>query len=360
MKLLIEKGKTPRPQRVVIYAPEGLGKSTLASQLPSPIFLDFEDGTAQLDVDRVKPENLAEAVGFLDSLCKDARGYKTVVIDTIDWMEEAMVRDVVASAENAAVKSIEDFGYGKGYVHLSERMQRILACFDRCIAAGLHVVLLAHTSVVKFDDPAVVNPYDRFELKLYKDRKGKGSAALVKEWCDALLLGRFDDKVRTQGDGAMAKTKAVAGSGKVRVLYCTHSAAWDAKNRHGLADVEPWGIQTLQRILGSADEPAAAKPEAKPEAKPAPAPKPVDTPQPAPQAEAGDDEIPGVVNPAKEDKELDALFGKHEEGMNRLCVIRKWIVSGQTYRDVSTEIRTRMLANPDGVIAMVKALPKAA
>ena len=273
MALNITRGRLSRPQKVVIYAPEGIGKSTLASQLPAPIFFDFEGGTHHLDVARLEPSTLNEFEKWSRELVKDRQGFQTVVIDTVDWLEEAVVRQVIADASSDTVKSIEDFGFGKGWVHLGERMNHVLSIFDRLIDAGLHVVCLAHCAVRRFDDPKLASGYDRYELKMYKDRaNAKGTAALLKEWADALLFGTFEDKVKAgQADGA--RGKAVVGSGKERVLYCTHSAAWDAKNRHGLKDKEAWGQETLLRILGNPALPAPA-------AAPAPA-------RPAPVASTG-------------------------------------------------------------------------
>jgi hypothetical protein len=235
----------------VIYAPEGLGKTTLASLLPSPIFFDFEGGTHHVDVARLEPSTLAEFEKWARELVKDKQDFRTVVVDTVDWLEEAVVRQVIADAASDNVKSIEDFGFGKGWVHLGERMNHVLSIFDRLIDAGLHVVCLAHCAVRRFDDPKLSSGYDRYELKMYKDRaNAKGTAALLKEWADALLFGTFEDKVKP-GAADGARGRAVAASGKERVLFCSHSAAWDAKNRHGLKDKEPWSVETLMRVLGN-------------------------------------------------------------------------------------------------------------
>ena len=51
----------------------------------------------------------------------------------------------------------------------------------------------------------------------------------------------------------------MAGSGKERSLYCSHSAAWDAKNRHGLKDKEPWSVETLMKVLGNPTAPVKAE-----------------------------------------------------------------------------------------------------
>lgn len=41
----ITRGKIKSAQKVVIYGPEGIGKSTFASQFPNPLFIDTEGST---------------------------------------------------------------------------------------------------------------------------------------------------------------------------------------------------------------------------------------------------------------------------------------------------------------------------
>ena len=41
----IKRGIQAGPQKVVLYGPEGIGKSTFAAQFPNPLFLDVEEGT---------------------------------------------------------------------------------------------------------------------------------------------------------------------------------------------------------------------------------------------------------------------------------------------------------------------------
>ena len=51
----ISTGKKPRAQKVVLYGPEGIGKTSLAAQFPDPLFIDTEGGTACYDVKRAEP-----------------------------------------------------------------------------------------------------------------------------------------------------------------------------------------------------------------------------------------------------------------------------------------------------------------
>ncbi len=110
--LNIIKGRVDGAKRVVIYGPEGIGKSTLASKFPDPLFLDTEDGTGELDIDRVP---------CLDWLAIEAAvrnfpaGYKTCVIDTADWAERALTEHFLRTK---GLRSIEDVSSGRALPRL--------------------------------------------------------------------------------------------------------------------------------------------------------------------------------------------------------------------------------------------------
>lgn len=62
----IPRGKRPRHIFALVYGTDGVGKSTLCSHAPNPIFVGAEKGTEQLDVARF-PQT--ESIGdLLDQL----------------------------------------------------------------------------------------------------------------------------------------------------------------------------------------------------------------------------------------------------------------------------------------------------
>ncbi len=152
MKLTdVTTGRRARPQKVMIYGVEGIGKSTLASQFPNPIFLDVEDRTAHLDIHRLIPKNWNQMQAALQSLYDEEHGYQTVVVDTADWAEMLAAQDV---CERFNKSGIEDFGYGKGFQYVRESVQGMLwALHNLQYKHGMHVVVAAHARIRKFDDP---------------------------------------------------------------------------------------------------------------------------------------------------------------------------------------------------------------
>jgi nicotinamide riboside kinase len=85
----IVKGKQTKPQRVVIYGVESVGKSTFAANFPAPLFLDVEGGTAHLDTTRAEIGSAVE----LDEALAACKGneYQTIIIDSADWAERLVL-----------------------------------------------------------------------------------------------------------------------------------------------------------------------------------------------------------------------------------------------------------------------------
>lgn len=234
MKLgAVVKGRVERPMRVLLFGVEGVGKSTFAANAPAPIFLAAEDGTAQLDVARFpEPKVWQDVFDALDELATADHPYKTVVVDTLDWLEPLCWEHVVtrAARANPKIKSIEDFGFGKGYVAALDEWRKLLAAFEQLRAKkGMHVIFLAHSWVKPFKNPEDED-YDRYELKLHAKAGG-----LLKEWADAVLFTRFETFANTDD-----KTKRTRGvSSGARIVHTQRTAAFDAKNRYDLPQTLP-------------------------------------------------------------------------------------------------------------------------
>lgn len=232
----ITRGRIHSAQKVVIYGPEGIGKSTFASRFPDPLFIDTEGSTKLLDVARLPaPQSWQNILDEVNYVANNPTCCKTLVIDTADWAEQQAVS---AICQRAKKSGIEDFGYGKGYTYVAEEFQGLLRQLDKLIDRGINVVITAHAKMRKFEQPDEMGAYDRWELKLSKQ-----SAPLLKEWADMVLFANYKTyTVRTDD-------KKVKVQGGERTMYTSHHPCWDAKNRHGLPDEVSFTYESIRQCI---------------------------------------------------------------------------------------------------------------
>lgn len=265
MNVKISNGIVRKRQKVVIYGPEGIGKSTLAAQFPNPLFIDTEGSTGNLNVNRFedKPTSWTMLTNYIEYVKQNPQVCETLAIDTMDWAERLCVEDIL---NTYGKKGIEDFGYGNGYVYVAEAIGRFLNTLQELIDKDIcNVVLNCHAQLKKFEQPDEAGSYDRYELKLGKKTSSQ-TAPLVKEWADMILFCNYETyAVAADKDGK--KFKAQGGQ---RVMYTTHHPCWDAKNRADLPPKIPLDYAQIAHVI-----------EHTPAASSAPAPAPTPAKEPA-------------------------------------------------------------------------------
>lgn len=234
--LNIIEGKETRPLKIVIYGPEGIGKSTFASQFPDTLFIDTEGGTSNLNIRRIKcNKSWNELIAIVKEIHDNPTICKTVVLDTADWAETLCTNAV---CEKYRKNNIEDFGFGKGYVYLVDEFSKLLSILDQLIEVGINVVITAHAKPRKFELPDELGAFDRYEMKLTRQ-----VAPLIKEWCDALFFVNYKIYVVT------TETNSKKAQGGKRVLYTTHNPTYDAKNRFNLPEELELNFASIQHLF---------------------------------------------------------------------------------------------------------------
>jgi hypothetical protein len=234
----INKGRVARARRMLLYGENGIGKSSLASLFPRPIFLNLEDGLGDLDVESTNViTSVTELVGCLVHLSNSE--YQTIVVDTIDWLEKLIFSEV---AENAGKKTIDDIGFGKGYQAVELRWKELFGGFTYLWHQNKHIVFTCHEAIEKFTNPEG-DSYNYWRPSLHL--KGSGC---VTEWCDEVLFLRYRTHTVQKDEGFGAK-RAIAIGGRERFIAANKSATCEAKNRLGMPDELPFSFEAIAGYL---------------------------------------------------------------------------------------------------------------
>lgn len=226
MKLeAITRAASIKPPRTLIYGPAGVGKTSFGADSPKPIFLPIEDGLGTIEVDHFPtPKTYTEARQSLDALIHEDHEFRTLVVDSLDWLEPLIWAH---TCEVNKWSSIEQPGYGRGYVealkYWREFLDRVNYLRDQ---KRMATVLIAHSQVRRFEAPDS-EAFDRFEIKLQRK-----AGDLVCEHSDAIFFANM--KYSTIKVEERGRVRARGSGDGERVMYTEERPAWVAKNRYGL------------------------------------------------------------------------------------------------------------------------------
>ena len=235
LDLTLPTRKEPRP-RIVLYAVEGWGKTSLAAHAPSPIILQAREETGvQRLVDAgsipIVPcpviESWPNLLAALDSLNGGGAQFQTLVLDSIGTFQRLCVEHVCKTQFDGDFGEHGYSSFGKGAAATDREWATMLQRLDSLNRKGIVVILIGHAKVTTFKNPEGAD-YDRYECDA--DQK---VWATTKRWADCVWFGRFDD--RSSVTDVKKKGKAIGGAD--RVLYTRHSAARDAKPGYSVPEV---------------------------------------------------------------------------------------------------------------------------
>jgi phage nucleotide-binding protein len=220
-------------RRILIYGAGGVGKTTLALGLKGKTaFIDLDNSLGKLGGQTVNFENIdilqgvndwASLIGMLGA--EGWEPYNNIVIDTMTMAEQLAVEHTLDTVPNgnSKAKSIEDYGYGKGYGFVFETFLTLLPILEKHSKAGRNIVFICHDCQRTVANPAG-GDYLRFEPRLQDPASGKGSIRLrLREWCDDVLFVTYDVSVDE-------KSRKAKGAG-LRSVYTQDQLWCMAKSR---------------------------------------------------------------------------------------------------------------------------------
>ena len=228
----IHTGKQAVPPRVMLYGTEGIGKSTFASQAPNPIFISTEDGLSEIDCSSFPfAKKYTDVTAYLSALAIEQHDYQTVVIDSLDWLEQLIWDDLRSISHVSTIEKV-DGGYGKGYIAALGYWRYIVDALET-IRTERHmaIILIAHAKVERFEDPES-NAYDRYTPRLHKL-----ATALITEWSDAVLFATREFRTKSEKlgfDRERTIAIGVGNDGGRRVIRTIGGPSCVAKNRYNL------------------------------------------------------------------------------------------------------------------------------
>ena len=208
-------------QRIVLYGDAGAGKTTLASVLPKPVFIDVERSTRELDTARVECRSYSEVRARLANPALDE--FASINLDSgsiLQTFAHQHVLETVPTEGGRMCSSIEDYGWGKGYRHIYDHFALVLADLDRRAEMGQHVCLICHAEATSAPNPQGPD-WLRWEPQL-QSIKNSNIRSLVLQWAGHVLFLGKDVAVDQAGKGI---------GGTTRTLHVTDQATMLAKSR---------------------------------------------------------------------------------------------------------------------------------
>jgi len=227
------------PSRVVLHGVEGVGKTSFAASAPKPYVLMARGETGLetlIDSGRVSEtphapeiESWDETRDIIESLHKEDHPYRTLVLDTLNGFERLCHEHVCETMFGGKWGRDGFTAYMQGYDASLTPWREFLSSLDALRAERkMAIIALCHTKVSTFKNPEGAD-YDRYQPDIHHK-----SWALTHRWADIVLFANFYTVIADEQTSGKGPSKGKGRGGSERVMFAERTAAFDAKNRHGL------------------------------------------------------------------------------------------------------------------------------
>lgn len=246
MNILEKISKTnDLPPRITIYGKSGIGKTSIASQFPNPLFILTENpaitGLNHLPVCESFPD-FYENIKLL--LALEVLPFETIVIDSISKLDALIVKYILEEESSSSSKKISSLGsasggYGKGYERAQNLHRIIKSRLDKFIARGVGIIFIGHMLLTKYKAPDL-DDYDIYSIVMNHDK----SREVYIDDVDAVLFGKLHSNTYSLESGRTS----IKSSDK-RVLVTTVNDSTVTKNRYSMPSQIPMEFEEIAKYI---------------------------------------------------------------------------------------------------------------
>ena len=238
---LIKSKVDPVAPAILLHGGPGIGKTTFGASAPSPVFVLTENELGILTVSHFPlAKSFDDVLSALAALYSEPHDFRTLVVDSVDHLEPLIHARV---CKEKGFSSIEDAGYGKGYVFALDYWRQYVEGLTALRSdRGVTVIQIAHSEIRRFDSPEH-EPYQRYEIKLHRT-----ASALLQETSDVVAFAAYRVSTIKSDVGFNKRVTRAVGSGE-RLLHTTERPSFLAKNRFSLPDTLPLSWQDFAAAM---------------------------------------------------------------------------------------------------------------
>ena len=220
---------------MILYGPEKWGKTTFGAFAPNSVIYLAPRELGYLTLQRAKtvPESDCAKIDTWEGLKSQMRRiaqadhveHRNIVLDALTGLE-AMLHKHVCDKHYGGDWGPRGFmSYREGYETSVEEWRLFLDILDEIKFRGINVILLGHSQVKTFNNPAGPD-YDRYVCDIHPKTWSPTS-----KWADVILFGTYKTAVDTGKAAAKASDKGKGIAGTKRIVYTERCDAYDAGSR---------------------------------------------------------------------------------------------------------------------------------
>jgi len=224
-------------EKIVGYGDTGMGKTTLFSMMPNPVFLGLDDGGRRI-VNPKTQQPINHIPGI--STYEDVRNVlqqinlfpegSSCIIDTTTILEqftELYVVENVQLPKGGKARNLKHYGYNEGSAHVIDMFRLILQDLDVLIRRGVNVGLICQEQAITIANPEGLD-YLQACPRLHHDRQ-YSLMLEVCAWADHVFrINYLHTTVRAEGERITGK---VTSRDSTRAIYIGGAMDYRAKSR---------------------------------------------------------------------------------------------------------------------------------